>query len=97
MKNRLLATLLLLFAHCAIAADAGNETAPGDFAFVAEAKMKAAGIQQIDPNKAFIDAILAKRRELEAAWFKQAARKGVDGPMVLQAFRAEVKKVLAGR
>ena len=64
---------------------------------VAEAKMKATGIQQIDPNKAFIDAILAKRRELEAAWFKQAARKGVDGPMVLQAFRAEVKKVLAGK
>ena len=33
MKNRQLATLLLLFAHCATAADAGNEAAPGDFAF----------------------------------------------------------------
>ena len=33
MKNRLLAAFLLLFAHCAIAADAANETAPGDFAF----------------------------------------------------------------
>lgn len=64
---------------------------------VAEAKMKAKGIQQIDPNQAFIDAILAKRRELEVAWFKQAARKGVDGPKVLQEFRAEVKKVAAGK
>ena len=33
MKNRLLATLLLLFAHCVIAADSANKLAPGDFAF----------------------------------------------------------------
>jgi hypothetical protein len=33
MKNCLLATLLLLFAHCVIAADAENEITPGDFAF----------------------------------------------------------------
>jgi hypothetical protein len=33
MKNPLLATFLLLFAHCTIAADAANDVAPGDFAF----------------------------------------------------------------
>lgn len=33
MKNCLLATLLLLFAHCVIAADAANDISPGDFAF----------------------------------------------------------------
>ena len=64
---------------------------------VAETKMKAAGIEQIDPDQAFIDAILAKRRKLEAAWFEQAARKGVDGPKILQAFRTEVKNVLSGK
>ena len=33
MKNRLLATFLLAFAHCAIAEDSANDIAPGDFAF----------------------------------------------------------------
>lgn len=58
--------------------------------------MREAGIPIQTASPAFIDEIRKSTAPLEQAWVDKAKAKGVDGNAVLQALRAEIKKVAAG-
>ncbi len=59
--------------------------------------MKTSNVEFIDANEAFVGAIRAQLKGLEASWFEAAKSRGVDGPRVLQDLRDEIRKVSAGR
>ena len=46
---------------------------------------------------AFVKEVTAKAKQLDDDWIKAANAKGVDGAKVLAEFRAELKKVAAGK
>lgn len=58
--------------------------------------MKANGVEMITADDAFLKEIGARTKALEEAWYQEAKGMGVDGEAVMQALRAEIKKVAAG-
>lgn len=58
--------------------------------------MKAAGAEIITADAAMVQDIAARTKALEEAWYEEAKGMGVDGMAVMQALRAEIKKVAAG-
>lgn len=59
--------------------------------------LKTNNVPTVTANAAFLSELNTKVGPLEASWFKLAAEKGVDGKQVLAEFRAEIKKVEAGK
>ena len=59
--------------------------------------LKANNVPTITADAAFLSALNTKIGPLEDAWYKLASEKGVDGKKVLAEFRAEIKKVEAGK
>jgi TRAP-type C4-dicarboxylate transport system substrate-binding protein len=59
------------------------------------AAMKKAGVQITEASPALLADVQVSQKKLETQWIQQANAKGVDGPAVLAAFRAELKKVEA--
>jgi TRAP-type C4-dicarboxylate transport system substrate-binding protein len=59
------------------------------------AAMKKAGVQITEASPALLADVQVSQKKLETQWIQQATAKGVDGPAVLAAFRAELKKVEA--
>jgi TRAP-type C4-dicarboxylate transport system substrate-binding protein len=61
------------------------------------AGLKASGVTISNANPAFVKAVMAQAKQLDDEWIKGANAKGVDGAKVLAEFRAELKKVAAGK
>jgi TRAP-type C4-dicarboxylate transport system substrate-binding protein len=59
--------------------------------------LKASGVNIANANPAFVKAVMAQAKQLDDEWIKGANAKGVDGTKVLAEFRAELKKVAAGK
>jgi TRAP-type C4-dicarboxylate transport system substrate-binding protein len=59
--------------------------------------LKKAGVAINSANPAFVKEVMAKAKALADDWIKAANAKGVDGAKVLAEFRAELKKVAAGK
>ncbi len=59
--------------------------------------LKASGVSIANANPAFVKAVMAQAKQLDDEWIKGANAKGVDGTKVLAEFRAELKKVAAGK
>jgi len=59
--------------------------------------LKQAGVNIADASPAFVKAVMAQAKQLDDEWIKGANAKGVDGAKVLVEFRAELKKVAAGK
>ena len=58
--------------------------------------LKNAGVKIENAKPAFVKEVMAKAKQLDDEWIKDANAKGVDGAKVLAEFRAELKKVAAG-
>jgi TRAP-type C4-dicarboxylate transport system substrate-binding protein len=61
------------------------------------AGLKKAGVKINDASPAFVKEVMAEAKQLDDDWIKSANAKGVDGAKVLAEFRAELKKVAAGK
>jgi TRAP-type transport system periplasmic protein len=61
------------------------------------AGLQAAGVKIENAKPAFVKEVMAKAKQLDDDWIKSADAKGVDGKKVLAEFRAELKKVAAGK
>jgi len=61
------------------------------------AGLKAAGVKIESASPALVKAVMAKAKSLDDDWIKAANAKGLDGAKVLAEFRAELKKVAAGK
>jgi len=61
------------------------------------AGLKKAGVKIDNASPAFVKEVMAKAKQLDDDWIKSANAKGVDGAKVLAEFRAELKKVAAGK
>ena len=61
------------------------------------AGLKASGVSIAAASPAFVKAVMDQARQLDDEWIKGANAKGVDGTKVLAEFRAELKKVAAGK
>jgi TRAP-type C4-dicarboxylate transport system substrate-binding protein len=59
--------------------------------------LQKAGVKIENANPAFVKAVMAQAKQLDDEWIKGANAKGVDGAKVLAEFRAELKKVEAGK
>ena len=59
--------------------------------------LKKAGVKIENASPAFVRDVMAKAKILDDDWIKSADAKGVDGAKVLAEFRAELKKVAAGK
>ena len=59
--------------------------------------LKKAGVKIENASPAFVKNVMAKAKVLDDDWIKSANDKGVDGAKVLAEFRAELKKVAAGK
>jgi TRAP-type transport system periplasmic protein len=59
--------------------------------------LRAAGVQMIDANPAFIADVRKRTNPLIDDWVTKAKAKGVDGEKALVEFRAELAKVAAGK
>lgn len=59
--------------------------------------IKKAGVTIANANPAFVKDVMARAKQLDDDWIKSANAKGVDGAKVLAEFRAELKKVAAGK
>ena len=59
--------------------------------------LKASGVSIASAKPAFIKEVMARAKQLDDEWIKGANAKGVDGTKVLAEFRAELKKVAAGK
>jgi len=57
------------------------------------AAMKAAGVEMDTASPDLVAAIKGKTDPIEKAWYAEAKTKGVDGPAVMAALRAEIKKI----
>ena len=57
------------------------------------AAMKAAGVEIDTASPELVAAIKSKTDPIEKAWYAEAKAKGVDGPAVMAALRAEIKQV----
>jgi TRAP-type C4-dicarboxylate transport system substrate-binding protein len=61
------------------------------------AALKKASVTITNASPAFVKEVTAKAKQLDDDWIKAANAKGVDGAKVLAEFRAELKKVAAGK
>ena len=61
------------------------------------AALKKAAVKIDTASPAFVKEVTAKAKQLDDDWIKSANAKGVDGAKVLAEFRAELKKVAAGK
>ena len=59
--------------------------------------LKKAAVKIDTASPAFVKEVMARAKELDDEWIKGAGAKGVDGAKVLAEFRAELKKVAAGK
>jgi len=59
--------------------------------------LKKAGVRIDQANPALVAQVMSKSKQLDDEWIKAAKAKGVDGAKVLAEFRAELKKVEAGK
>ena len=59
--------------------------------------LKASGVSISNARPAFVKEVMARAKQLDDEWIKGAVAKGVDGAKVLAEFRAELKKVAAGK
>ena len=59
--------------------------------------LKASGVSIATAGPAFVKEVMAQAKQLDDEWIKGANAKGVDGAKVLAEFRAELKKVAAGK
>jgi len=59
--------------------------------------LKQAGVAIANANPAFVKSVMAQAKQLDDEWVAAAKAKGVDGSKVLAEFRAELKKVAAGK
>jgi len=59
--------------------------------------LKKVGVKIDNASAALVKSLTATARQLEDEWIKAAGAKGVDGAKVLAEFRAELKKVAAGK
>lgn len=59
--------------------------------------LKKAAVKIDTASPAFVKEVMAKAKQLDDDWIKAANAKGVDGAKVLAEFRAELKKVAAGK
>ena len=59
--------------------------------------LQKAGVKIDHASPAFVKEVMAKAKILDDDWIKSANAKGVDGAKVLAEFRAELKKVAAGK
>jgi len=59
--------------------------------------LKKAGVRIENASPAFVTEVMARAKELDDDWIKGANAKGVAGAKVLAEFRAELKKVAAGK
>ena len=59
--------------------------------------MRKNGVNIVDASPALVAAIREKARPIEEAWIAEARKKGVDGAMVLNAFREETRRMATGR
>lgn len=58
--------------------------------------MAEAGVQTVNADQSFMDAVTARTQPLVAKWVEDAKAKGVDGQAMLDAYRAEIQSVTAG-
>jgi len=61
------------------------------------AALQKAAVKIDTASPAFVKEVMAKAKQLDDEWIKGANAKGVDGAKVLAEFRAELKKVAAGK
>jgi len=61
------------------------------------AAMKAAGIDVQTVSPAFVAELKAKVDPIEAAWYADIKKQGLDGAALMKEFRAEIKKVASGK
>jgi TRAP-type transport system periplasmic protein len=59
--------------------------------------LKKAAVKIDRASPAFVKEVMAQAKQLDDEWIKGANAKGVDGAKVLAEFRAELKKVAAGK
>jgi hypothetical protein len=59
--------------------------------------MKAQKVNIIMASDKLVADIKQRTASFEKAWLDEAKAKGIDGPMVLQAYRDELKRVEAGQ
>lgn len=59
--------------------------------------LKKANVKIDTASPAFVAEVMARAKQLEDDWIKAANAKGVDGAKVLAEFRAELKRVAAGK
>jgi len=59
--------------------------------------LKKANVKIDTASPAFVAEVMARAKQLEDEWIKAANAKGVDGAKVLAEFRAELKRVAAGK
>ena len=59
--------------------------------------LKKAAVKIDSASPAFVKEVMARAKQLDDEWIKGANAKGVDGAKVLAEFRAELKKVAAGK
>ena len=60
-------------------------------------EMKRVGIQISEASPELIRGVEERTKAIEEKWVKDATARGVDGAKVLAEFRAEVKRVAAGK
>lgn len=58
-----------------------------------DAAIRAAGVQMQTASPAFIEEIRSKTDPIEQAWYAEIKAKGLDGAALMEAFRAEIRKV----
>lgn len=61
------------------------------------AAMKAAGIDVQTASPAFVAELKSKTDPIEAAWYADIKKQGLDGAALMKEFRAEIKKVASGK
>jgi TRAP-type C4-dicarboxylate transport system substrate-binding protein len=79
----------------AVAVLAGKAWDATDAAALEE--MKRVGIQTSEASPELIRGVEERSKAIEDKWVKDATAKGIDGAKVLAEFRAEVKRVAAGK
>ena len=59
--------------------------------------MKKAGVPVVNADPAFVAEVRKRSEPIIDDWVKKASAKGIDGAAILAEFRAELKKVAAGK
>ena len=59
--------------------------------------MKKAGVQVVNADPAFVAEVHKRSEPIIDDWIKKANAKGIDAAKILAEFRAELKKVAAGK